>query len=151
MDYRVGVETSTESAVRAARDVRVVFSRLRRRLREVAARQDLTPSQTSVLSVLVREGARSASELAAAERVRPQSMAATLAVLEDAGLIHRSPDPADGRRLLVTLTTAGRERVEGDRAAREEWLARALRERFTEDERQTVISAMRLLERLVRP
>lgn|GEM_PF-6557545 len=33
--------------------------------------------------------------------------------------------------------------------AREEWLATALRTRFTEDERQALIAAMVLLERLV--
>ena len=39
-------QVSTES-VRAAQDLVVVFSRLRRQLREVAGFQGLTPSQTS--------------------------------------------------------------------------------------------------------
>lgn len=78
-------------------------------------------------------------------------MAATLAALDQYGLIQRNPDPGDGRRQLVTLTDAGRERVEGTRQARSEWLARALQDRCTEDERQTVIEAMALLERLTRP
>jgi DNA-binding MarR family transcriptional regulator len=145
------VETTegvSESAVRAARDLRVVFSRLRRRLSEVAATQDLTPSQTSVLTRLSKEGASSASALAAAERVRPQSMATTLAALDQHGLIQRHPDPEDGRRQLVMLTAAGRERAEGDRQAREEWLARALQERYTEEQRHVVIEALVLLERL---
>lgn len=77
-------------------------------------------------------------------------MAATLAALDQFGLIQRNPDPGDGRRQLVTLTDAGRERVEGTRQARSEWLARAFEERCTEDERQTVIEAMALLERLTR-
>ncbi|HEY0449998.1 MarR family winged helix-turn-helix transcriptional regulator [Actinophytocola sp.] len=136
------------SAVRAARDVRVVFSRLRRRLREVAATQGLTPSQTSVLSRLGNDGASSASALAAAEQVRPQSMATTLAALDEHGLIHRHPDPYDGRRQLVTLTAAGRRRLEGDRQARQEWLARALQDRYTDKERRLVIEALGLLERL---
>jgi DNA-binding MarR family transcriptional regulator len=78
-------------------------------------------------------------------------MAATLAALEQHGLIRRSPDPADGRRQLVTLTEAGQDRVAGDRQAREEWLARALQDRYTEDERRTVLDALALLERLSRP
>ncbi|GHH72872.1 MarR family transcriptional regulator [Streptomyces sulfonofaciens] len=142
-------EGVSPSAVRAARDVRVVFTRLRRRLREVAGMRDLTPSQTSVLSRL-RDGADSASGLAAAEGVRPQSMAATLAALEQQDLIRRSPDPEDGRRQLVTLTAPGRERVEDSRQARVEWLARALHEQYTEEERRTVIEAMALLDRLTR-
>lgn len=96
------MDESTEdvsgSAARAARDLRVVFSRLRRRLREVYDTRQLTPSQTSVLSRLGKDGDASTSDLAAAERVRPQSMAATLGALDERGLITRRPDPGDGRR-----------------------------------------------------
>jgi DNA-binding MarR family transcriptional regulator len=143
-------EGVSESAARAARDLRVVFSRLRRRIREVAGDEELTPSQVSALTLISKGGAATASTLASAEGVRPQSMAATLAVLEQLGLIRRSPDPDDGRRQLVTLTEAGRERVEGDQQAREEWLTRALQDRYTEEERQTVLAALALMERLTR-
>ncbi|GAA2423402.1 MarR family winged helix-turn-helix transcriptional regulator [Streptomyces mauvecolor] len=139
------------SAVRAARDLRVVFSRLRRRLREVADTQDLTPSQVSALTLIDKGGAASASALAATEGVRPQSMAATLAALGRQGLIQRSPDPEDGRRQLVTLTSAGRERAEGNRQARTEWLTQAFQDRYTEEERATITEAMALLERLAQP
>ncbi|MET8224758.1 MarR family transcriptional regulator [Streptomyces sp. NPDC005301] len=147
-DEGVGI---SDSAARAAQDLRVVFSRLRRRIREVAETQDLTPSQVSALTLLSKSGAATASGLAAAEGVRPQSMAATLAALDRHGLIARNPDPGDGRRQLVTLTDAGREYVEGNRQAREEWLARAFQDRCTEAERQTVIEAIALVERLTRP
>jgi DNA-binding MarR family transcriptional regulator len=141
----------TDSAPRAARDLRVMFSRLRRRIREVAQDADLTPSQESALTLVSKHGAATASALAAAEGVRPQSMAATLAALDQHGLIRRSPDPTDGRRQLVTLTEAGQARVEGNRQARDEWLARAFQERYTEEERQTLLTAIELLERLSRP
>jgi DNA-binding MarR family transcriptional regulator len=144
-------EGISASALHAARDVRVVFNRLRRRLREVADTQDLTPSQVSALTLVDKAGAASASALATAEGVRPQSMAATLAALDQQGLIQRRPDPQDGRRQLVTLTEAGRERAAGNRQARVEWLTRALEDRCTEEERGTIIEAMTLLERLAQP
>lgn len=134
--------------MRAAREIRVVYSRLRRQLRELYDTRELTPSQTSVLSRLDKEGPKSASELATAERVRPQSMAATLAVLDERGMVRRRPDPDDGRRQLVSLTAAGREFVTDKRRAGEEWMARTLQDRFSEDERQTIIAAMALLDRL---
>ncbi|OMC14717.1 MarR family winged helix-turn-helix transcriptional regulator [Mycobacterium sp. SP-6446] len=137
-----------ESAVAAARDIRVVFSRLRRRLRNVAVGQDLTPSQTAVLTRLWKEGASSASALAGAERVRPQSMATILAALAQRGLIERTPDPEDGRRQVVSLTEAGRERAESARQVREEWLARAMQEQYSERERRIILDALSLLERL---
>jgi DNA-binding MarR family transcriptional regulator len=140
----------TEQAVRAASELRVVVGRLRRRLREVADAGDLTPSQVSVLSLLDKGGGASSSDLAAMERVRPQSMAATLAALDEHGLIRRDADPEDGRRQLVSLTAAGREVVQGTRVAREEWLARAFQDRYTDTERRTIVEALTLLDRLTR-
>ena len=137
-----------DSAVAAARDLRVLFSRLRRRLRSLGVYDDLTPSQTAVLTRLWKEGASSASALAGAEGVRPQSMATIVAALEQRGLIKRAPDPEDGRRQVVSLTVAGRRRAESDRQVREEWLARALQERYSERERRVILDALSLLERL---
>ncbi|RLV50212.1 MarR family transcriptional regulator [Nocardioides mangrovicus] len=137
----------TESASEAAHAVRVVVGRLRRRLREVAGDEELTPSQTSALGRLMREEPMSASALAAAEGVRPQSMAATLDVLHQRGLVERSPDPTDGRRHDLWLTEAAHEFVAGSRRSKEEWLSQALGT-LTEAERRTVIEAMALLERL---
>ena len=137
-----------ESAAAAARELRVVVSRLRRQLRDLAIDGDLTPSQTAVLTRLWKEGASSASALAGAERVRPQSMATIVAALEQRGLIERTPDPQDGRRQVISLTKAGRQRAESDRQVREEWLARAIHERYSETERRTILAALSLLERL---
>ncbi|MBT2411194.1 MarR family transcriptional regulator [Streptomyces sp. ISL-12] len=147
----VPAEGVSDSAARAAHDLRVVFSRLRRRIREVARDEDLTPSQVSALTLVGKHGAATASALSSAEGVRPQSMAATLAALERHGLIRRTPDPEDGRRQLVTLTDAGRARVDGDRELRGEWLTHAFQDRCSEEERQTVLDALAVLERLTRP
>lgn len=147
----MGIVTDTPvspTSARAARDVRVVVGRLRRRLVELYDNRELTPSQTSLLSRLGKDGPATASELAAAERVRPQSASATLAVLEERGLVRRDRDPGDGRRHLVSLTAAGEEMFQGGRRVGQEWLGRAFEDRFTDAERRTVIDAMALLERL---
>ena len=60
-----------ESAAAAARDLRVVVSRLRRQLRGLAIDGDLTPSQTAVLTRLWKEGASSASALAGGPSTTP--------------------------------------------------------------------------------
>ncbi|WP_421733032.1 MarR family winged helix-turn-helix transcriptional regulator [Cellulomonas sp.] len=135
-------------AARAARDLRVLLGRLVRRLRDVYDTSTLTPSQLSVLSRLGTSGPASASDLATAEGVRPQSVATILTALDAQGLVDRTPDPHDGRRLLISLTAAGRERADGVRVVREEWLARAFQDRFTAAERATVRDALTLLDRL---
>lgn len=143
----VGADAVPDPA-QAARELRVLVGRLRRRLRAVDDTHELSASQLAVLGRLERDGAASTSDLAKAERVRPQSMAATVAALEDRGLIVRRPDPDDGRRQLIELTPAADETVRGARRARDEWLERALRERFSEGELATVVAALGLLERL---
>lgn len=142
------MERVSESAVEAARNLRAMFSRLRRRLLEVATAEDLTPSQTAVLIRLVKDGPASTSQLAGAERVRPQSMATTLAGLDRHGMIERRPDPEDGRRQLIELTALGRTHAEHDREVRREWLVRAFQDRYTEAERRVINEALTLLERL---
>ncbi|MDQ0779637.1 DNA-binding MarR family transcriptional regulator [Streptomyces aurantiacus] len=140
----------SESAAQAAHELRVVYSRLRRRMRETFDPGDLTPSQTSVLSRLDKDGEASVSDLAASERVRHQSVAATVGVLEERALVSRRPDPEDGRRQLVFVTDSGHAFLEDRRRAGEGWLARALEVRCTEDERRTLLDATALLERIVR-
>ena len=78
-------------------------------------------------------------------------MAATLAVLDDRGLVQRRPDPGDGRRQLVSLSEAGRAFLEDRRRAGEEWLTRSLQARYTEREQQLMIEALALLDKLTQP
>ena len=60
----------------------------------------------------------------------------------------RRPDPGDGRRALVELTDAGRERVRTVRAQREGRLSEILERDFTTEERETLREALALLRRI---
>jgi DNA-binding MarR family transcriptional regulator len=128
-----------------ASELRVVLGHLIRRLR---SEHRFSLSQGSVLGRLDREGPQSTSKLASAERVRPQSMGQTVAELATQGLVERRPDPADGRSSLVELTDAGRTELLEDRRRREGWLAGAIEENLSVEERETLDEAVRLLGRL---
>jgi DNA-binding MarR family transcriptional regulator len=54
-------------------------------------------------------GPRTQRELAAASRVREQTMSRIVARLERQGYVERADDPADRRRRSVAVTAAGRE------------------------------------------
>lgn len=136
--------TSVDSGPLAS-ELRVVLGQLIRRLR---AEHRFSLSQGSVLGRLDREGPQSTSTLASAERVRPQSMGQTVAELEAQGLVARRPDPSDGRRSLLELTEAGRTELHEDRDRREGWLAEAIESSFSDEEREALDEAVRLLGRL---
>jgi DNA-binding MarR family transcriptional regulator len=136
-------------AAALAGELRVLIGALKRRLREQAHLGDLTWSQISVLSRLEREGPATVTTLARAEGMRPQSMGANVSVLEAAGLVSGAPDPTDGRQTILSLTAACREWVDADRAAREDWLFRAIRANLAPEEQKELAGAVKLLKRLV--
>ncbi len=142
-------EPAPERASALAAEIRAVAGKLKRRLREQAPAGDLTQSQISVIRRLEREGRSTASHLARAEAMRPQSMLTIIAALGAAGLVAGEPDPSDGRRTLLSLTDRGREGCRRRRAAGRDWLTRAIQARLSVGEQDAVAEALRLLERLV--
>jgi DNA-binding MarR family transcriptional regulator len=139
------MQGTQETTAQLAHDLRETVGRVLRRLR---AEPGPPIGQLAVLSRLDREGPASISDLAAADRMRPQSMAQTVRDLEDAGLVSRRPDPADGRRHFVELTDAGLETLLATRARREDWLTQALDHELDADQRDLLRRAVALLNRV---
>ncbi|MFD3418213.1 MarR family winged helix-turn-helix transcriptional regulator [Streptomyces decoyicus] len=119
-----------------------------RRLRQ-PVQGELTLPEVSVLSRLERAGSATTSDLARAEQITPQAMGMTLAGLEERGLVERRPDPADGRRVAMSMTKAGQRALRDRRSARAEQLAEALvAGGFTRAELEALMAAAPLIERL---
>jgi DNA-binding MarR family transcriptional regulator len=121
---------------------------LRWRLRQVQVTGELSLPERSAMARLDRCGPTTPSALARLEQITPQGMGATLAGLEARGLVERRPDPADGRRAVMSLTEAGRQALQDRRNARTEQIARALAAGFTPDELAVLLTAAPLIERL---
>ena len=120
----------------------------KRRLRQRPAEGELSLPESSALRRLERSGPATVTVLAKAEQISVQSMGATLHTLEARGLIERHPDPADGRRSVMSVTTAGLAALSDKRNARIAQLARALAAGFTPAELGQLMAAAPLIERL---
>jgi DNA-binding MarR family transcriptional regulator len=141
--------TQTELARTLAAEMRTVFRRLKLRIREHGGGNDLTPSQASVLLRLEQDGSATVSSLARAEGMRPQSMSAIVAPLQEAGLISGAPDPGDGRQTLMSLTPKCLNWIQEGRAARQDWFAAIISQKLSVGEQEKLQEALELLKRLV--
>jgi DNA-binding MarR family transcriptional regulator len=120
---------------------------LLRRVRGEAGSEGPSWSQAAAMGRLDREGPMTTAELARAEMVKPQSMGALLAELEQDGLVRRDPHPTDGRQILFSLTAAGVEARRRRQAAKLAWLTTAIA-RLDTDEQRTLVGAIELVKRL---
>lgn len=131
-----------------AEELHLAVSLLVRQMRAASASGEVTLSQTSVLKRLDREGPMTATDLAKAERIRPQSVIATVNALQAGGYVERAADPTDGRRRYIALTARGRDFLRDRKAAGHGRLAALMAERLTGPEQRTIAEAAALLRRL---
>jgi DNA-binding MarR family transcriptional regulator len=143
---------SSEQAVPDITDLagklRVSVGLVVRKLKQAPDQRELPLAESSALARLERGGPATASDLARLERISPQSMGVTVAALLERGLVERSRDPQDGRRIVLTITDVGRRTVRDRRGARTERIAAALRDGFSGEELAQLLAAASLLERL---
>jgi DNA-binding MarR family transcriptional regulator len=88
------------------------------------------------------------ADLARADAVRPQSMGATIAALEERGLVERKPDPTDGRQANIVLTAKGAALRKSSKDAKLTWLAQAIAG-LDDKDRKTLFAAGEIIKRLV--
>ncbi|MFD0802634.1 MarR family winged helix-turn-helix transcriptional regulator [Streptomonospora algeriensis] len=124
-------------------------SRLARHLdrarRAVFTEHGLEPWEFDVLAELRRSGPPyelSPGRLLRATLVTSGTMTNRIDRLAAAGLVHRGPDPADKRGVLVRLTPEGRERVDGALAALLNY-EESLLSGVSREDRQTLASLLR--------
>lgn len=141
-------ETPRADAAALATELRGLVGKLKRRLRDQSGAGDLTTSQIAVLLRLEKDGPMTVSALARAEGMRPQSMGAVVGPLEASGQLVGAPDPADGRQTLYALSDTCRARILEGRAARQDWLTRALEARLSAPEIAQLAAAIELLKRI---
>ena len=126
------------------------IGRLVRHMRGAAAQHELSLTESAVLARLGRDGPATTAELARAESMRPQSMSAAVAALEERGLIERKPHPSDGRQMNVALTDRGAAVRRSTKDLKRAWLAQATAG-LEDEERLLLARAGEILKRLLDP
>jgi len=126
------------------------LGRLVRHMRAAAAQHELSLTESAVLARLGRDGPATTAELARAESMRPQSMSAAVATLEERGLVERKPHPSDGRQVNIAITEKGAGVRSSTKDLKRAWLAQATAGLEDED-RQILARAGDILKRLLQP
>jgi DNA-binding MarR family transcriptional regulator len=121
--------------------------RLSRRMRLERGEAGLTQQQFTLLSHLRRSSA-TPGELAAVERIQPQSLTRAIISLEHAGFVTRAAHPDDGRSALLAITAEGKRALGEDIRGRDVWLAAAMAAELTATERELLRLAAGLMARL---
>lgn len=129
--------------------LRRASTRLALRLRAERTGDGLGSTGVAVLGQLHRRGALTASEIAAAERVQPQSLTRVLASLEEQQLISRQQDTHDRRRHTIELTDRGRQLLKEHMKSSDDWLTEAIEERLNPTERAVLQLAAGILDQLL--
>jgi DNA-binding MarR family transcriptional regulator len=115
----------------------------------LAAERRRPVAQASVLLRLERDGPLTNAQLAAAESVRPQSMQETMRSLEEAGLVARSADLHDGRKIMFSLTKLGRATHQRETDEGQRWLVESIERHLNAAERRALLRAATLIGRLL--
>ncbi|WP_092183213.1 MarR family transcriptional regulator [Devosia sp. YR412] len=132
--------------VQLAEDLRRVTGKFVRAIRSQA--QSPTTAQSETLGLLGRNGLMTVADLAERRDVRHQSMRVTIAQLEAAQLVAKTPNPADGRSALLAITDKGRQALVRSREARALQIAGLIEDRLSATERATLRAAIAVLDRL---
>jgi DNA-binding MarR family transcriptional regulator len=119
-----------------------------RRMRAAAASQELTLTESAVMARLARGGPATTADLARSEGMKPQSMGAAIAALEERGIVERKPHPTDGRQVNIELTEKGAAVRKSAKDAKRTWLAQAVAQ-LDEEEQDTLFKAGDIVKRLV--
>ncbi len=135
-----------------ATDLALALGLLVRRIRSAAPSEshELSWTQKAVMRRLDADGPATTADLARAEGVKPQSMGATVAALEEMGIVERRPHRTDGRQMNIVLTARGARLRKDTGLAKRTWLAQAIAKLDAKEQRQ-LPTVTALIKRLAEP
>lgn len=135
------MKTEHSPVLRTEERLHILLARCGQKLASSGVRQ----TQGRILKILYRQGPLSQKVLQEKLAIQPGSMSEIAAKLEHRGLLCRTRDEADKRKVLLSLTDAGRQDVEDFSAQGRPYAGRRF-DALSEQEKHTLCA---LLEKLL--
>jgi DNA-binding MarR family transcriptional regulator len=145
-----GPDGPTAQDLEIAGNLRTVLHRVVKILRrETRNGAELSETERSTLGMLYNHGELLPSDIAKMEKVSTQSVSQVVNHLFELNYIYKNPSTEDKRKVLLSLTPAGKAYVEQRRKDKQEWLAHALHEKVSPEEKAQIVAALKVLTKLV--
>ncbi len=136
--------------IEVAASLRTVLHRLVKLLRR-ETRNDarLSLTERATLGLLYQQGELLPSDIARMEKVTTQSISQVINHLFELNYIYKNSSADDKRKVLLSLTAAGKAYVEQLRLDKQEWLAHALYAKTSPEEKEQLMDALKVLAKLI--
>jgi DNA-binding MarR family transcriptional regulator len=133
-----------------ALQLKTAISRLVKVIRhEVRHDEILSLTERSTLFLISQQASMLPSELATKEKVTNQSMSQIINKLCHIGYVIKTPSIEDKRKVIVTVTSKGKEFIEFKKNKKTEWLAKTISKKTTAAEKAILTDAITILTKLV--
>ena len=136
--------------IEVATALRTTIGRLVKLMRRETRNEALLSlTERSTLGLLYPDVQLAPSDIARLEKVTTQSMSQVVNHLVELNFVYRTPHAEDKRKTMLSLTGAGKARVEQARQEKQEWLAQMLHQRVTPQEKAVLIESIKILSKLI--
>lgn len=130
--------------------LRESVSGLHKRLRKQSQSvKSYSMTEIETIAHLFRNEGLLPTELAALTRVKAQSMSQILKKLEEEAVIKRTPSKDDKRKVYISLTALGKKIVDKTRYERDEWLRDAIEKNLSAKEKELLMKALPVMNKLI--
>ncbi len=139
----------TQEDQEMAKEIRNMITQLYRRLRkQVSNPEHLSVAEYGVIEALLTRNDLTPGELGIQLNISTQFMSQVLNRLVTLNYIQKKVDKNDKRRTLISISAAGKKKIESFRHERDQWLAETIALLYTVQEKELIRSATELIARL---
>ena len=132
-----------------ASSLRLAVSALHKGLRkQTQAASTYSMTEIETIGHLMANGTLLPTTLASLTKITTQSMSQILKKMEKEGIVKRTPSKDDKRKVYISLTAAGKNKVEKTRYEKDEWLKTIIDTVLSAKEKKLLIKSLPVLNKL---